>query len=159
MIIEAGPYTLTHLGKVLIDHGPAVLGSLPQLAQGFHGPDALAPSTRVAVQLRLSKLLGCPVCRGLFPGLAKRAGLDDDAIAAALRGEGAALPAQAAAALAWVDSILRAGGEPHEVVEAAEALSVDQRDHLVAFTRLDLIIHSLGLTFLPHAWVVRAAAD
>ncbi len=155
-VYEPGPYTLSHLGQALLAHAPAVLRGVPQLIAGFRNDRRLDGATRIAVQLRLATLLGCPVCRGLFPALARRAGVSEAGVQAALHGDGAALPAQTAAALAWVEAIVRAGGDPPAPVEAAAALSGPQRDHLVVLTRLDLIIHSVGLMFLPRSMIEQA---
>ncbi len=99
-INEPGPYTLSHLGQALLAHAPALLHGVPQLIAGFRGDGRLDGATRIAVQLRLAKLLGCPVCRALFPALARRAGVSEAGVQAALHGDGAALPAQTAAARA-----------------------------------------------------------
>ncbi len=155
---EPGPYTLAHLGQTFLTHAPAVILGGAQLLDGLRGDGRLAGSTRIAIQLRLAKLLGCPLCRALFPALAQRAGMGEAEVQAALRGEGAQLAPETAAALAWVDEIVRAGGQPQSC-EAAAGLTAAQRDHLVVLTRLDVIIHSVGLMFLPRSMIERAFAD
>jgi alkylhydroperoxidase family enzyme len=156
--LHPGPYTLGNLAQAMMTHAPVVLRGVPQLLAGFREPNALRPATRMAVQLRLARLLGCPVCRALFPGLGRRAGLSGDAVRAALEGELAALPSEAAAAVAWIDGVVRLGGYAPEVTEATGTLSDVQRDHLVIMARLDIVIHSVGLMFLPHSMIEHACA-
>jgi hypothetical protein len=150
-----GPYTIAKLGRDILAHVPEV---------GQWGPHLLPPkddglewSTRLAVQLRLAKLLGCPVCVKLFPGLGPRAGLSSGQVEDALTGNLAMLPAEAAGAVAWTEAVLVAGGTaPIEVPEPALVLRASQRDHLLATTRLEIVIHSIGLMFLPHKMIERA---
>jgi len=152
-----GPYTIAKLGRDLLTH-------LPELGQwGPHlrppKDDGLEWSTRLAVQLRLAKLLGCPVCLGIFPGLGPRAGLTADQVSDVLAGDLGTLPAEAAGAVAWVEAIIVGDGTaPLEVPEAALVLHASQRDHLLATTRLEIVIHSIGLVFLPHSMIERAFA-
>jgi alkylhydroperoxidase family enzyme len=152
-----GPYTIAKLGREMLTH-------LPELAQwGPHlrppKDDGLEWSTRLAVQLRLARLLGCPVCLKLFPGLGPRAGLTDDQVKDALAGDLHDLPPEAAGAVAWMEAVLAGGGTaPVEVPEAALVLRASQRDHLLATTRLEIVIHSIGLMFLPHSMIERAFA-
>ena len=156
---QPGPYTLVNLGQAMAAHAPDVLRGLPLLVAGFKGTNSLRADTRIAVQLRLSKLLGCPVCRALFPGIGRRAGLTDTFMDAALRGDGSALTGEPAAALAWMEEVVRTGGHPAAPVAPATELTAAQRDHLLILTRLDIIVHSVGLMFLPHSMVARAWAD
>jgi alkylhydroperoxidase family enzyme len=156
---QPGPYTLINLGRAMASHAPAVMRGIPQAVAGFRGAESLGPHTRIAIQLRLARLLGCPVCRALFPAIGRKAGLTEAFMRAALDGEPAGLTPEAAAALAWVDEVVRSGGAPGAPVAPATELTVVQRDHLVVMTRLDIIIHSIGLMFLPHSLVTRAWAD
>ncbi len=150
-----GPYTIAKLGRDILAH-------LPELGQwGPHlrppKDDGLEWSTRLAVQLRLARLLGCPVCVNLFPGLGPRAGLSSSQVDDALAGRLESLPPTAAGATAGVEAIIVGGGTaPLEMPEAAMALQARQRDHLLATTRLEIVIHSIGLMFLPHSMIERA---
>ena len=126
--------------------------------RGFTGEGCLERSTRIVILLRLSKMLGCPVCRALFPKLAPSAGLDAAAVDSAIRGDGAGLAAEAAAAIAWVGAVMAADGdEPRVVPEEAQSLSPAQRAHLLQAVRIKRVVHATGLLFLPHALVERAA--
>jgi len=152
-----GPYTLAKLGRDLLTHVP----ELPDWGPHLRPPkdDGLQWSTRLAVQLRLARLLGCPVCVGLFPGLGPRAGLTSDQVQAALAGDLQPLPPEAGGAVSWAEAIIVGGGTaPLEVPEAALVLRASQRDHLLATTRLEIVIHSVGLMFLPHRMIERAFA-
>lgn len=150
-------YTLRHWASELRAQVPRLLLTAGDLGAARLGPDRIEAATRVAVSLRLSRLLGCPVCRALFPKLAPRAGLSPFAVLGALEDSPSALPPQAAAAVAWTDAIVAGRGEPAGVPDAASSLSEEQRAHLLAFVRLELVVHATGLFFLPHAWVTRAA--
>jgi hypothetical protein len=150
-----GPYTLANLGREVLAHLPEIADWGPRLRPARE--DGLAWSTRLAVQLRLARLLGCPVCLKLFPALGPRAGLDRDQVDGALAGDLRTLAAEAAGAVSWVESIIVSGGTvPLELPEPALALRASQRDHLLATTRLEIVIHSIGLMFLPHAMIERA---
>ena len=150
-----GPYTIAKLGREILAHVPEV---------GQWGPHLLLPKddglewgTRLAVQLRLAKLFGCPVCLKLFPGLGPRAGFTSGQVDDALAGRLAALPPEAAGAVAWTEAVLGGGGtSPDAVPEPALVLRASQRDHLLATTRLEIVIHSIGLMFLPHSMIERA---
>jgi hypothetical protein len=150
-----GPYTLANLGREVLAHLPEIAEWGPHLRPPQH--DGLEWSTRLAVQLRLARLLGCPVCLRLFPPLGPRAGLARDQVEGVLAGDLRTLPAEAAGAVAWVESIIVSGGTaPLELPEAALVLRATQRDHLLATTRLEIVIHSIGLMFLPHSLIERA---
>ncbi|GMV38516.1 MAG: hypothetical protein AMXMBFR64_02320 [Myxococcales bacterium] len=153
-----GPYTLSFLAREAAAQGPRAVRGLPEFLGGFVGEGRVEPATRVAFFLRMSKLLGCPVCRALFPKLAPMAGIDAAAAERAIHGEAAGLPAEAAAALAWAEAVMEAGGdEPAQVPTAAAALSDAQRAHLLQAIRIERVVHATGLLFLPRAMVERAA--
>ena len=153
-----GPYTLSFLAQEAAAQGPRALRGLPDFVRGFTGEGRLERATRIAIFLRMSKMLGCPVCRALFPKLAPSAGLDAAAVESAIRGDGAGLEAEAAAAIAWVEAVMAADGdEPLAVPEAAQPLSPAQRAHLLQAVRIERVVHATGLLFLPHALVERAA--
>ena len=154
-----GRYTLLHLGHELAAQGPRVIHGLPDFVRGFTGEGRLAGSTRLAVQLRFAQLLGCPVCKALFPKLAPKAGMDAEAVQSAFEGRPAGLSEEAGAALAFVDAVVGADGAiPHELPDAAMKLSEAQRRHLVQGVRIEMLVHSVGLMFLPHSMIERAAA-
>lgn len=151
-------YTLGKLGQDVVTHVPAVIRGLPQLVPGFVGHGRLAGQARAGAQLRLARLVGCPVCAALFPGIARRAGLSAAEVEAAARGEIAALPREVAGSVAVVEETVRGGGQLRELPEAARALTDGQREHLVVWIRLELVVHSVGLLFLPQSMIDRASA-
>jgi len=150
-----GPYTLGKLRHEL----DTQLHGLIRWAPHLRPPrgEALEWSSRLAVQLRQAKLLGCPLCLKLFPPLGPRAGLSAREVDGILAGDLTGLPVEAAAAVSWVEALIRAGGEaPDEIPEAALALTAGQREHLAALVRLEILVHSVGLFFLPHSMIERA---
>jgi len=152
-----GPYTLGKLGRELGAQLPELLRGLPDLLAGLAGPHRLGARARLAAQLRLARLLGCPVCLELFPRLARRAGLDETAVQRALEGRVEGLPAEVAGAVAWCEAVITADGARPEIVPGpAMALSAGQRAHMLQLGRLELVIHSAGLMLLPHALIERA---
>lgn len=152
---DPGPYTLGRFGRQLRRRGPELLRGLPRLVAGV---GSLGLDTRLAVQLRLARLVGCPVCLGVFPRLGDKAGLSEAQVADLAAGRKTDLPPEAAGAVAWVEELVLADGTPPEVVPAAAmALSQAQRDHLVGITQLELLVHSAGLMVLPHSLIRRAA--
>ncbi len=155
--IPIEPYTLKKLGYELSSKLPEIIRGAPRLISGFIGQERLTLQTRLAVQLRLAKLLGCPVCLNLFPRLGAKAGLDEAAVQSAIFGSPEGLEEEALASITWIEAILRANGETPEVVPAtAMALSSSQRAHLLKWSQLEIIIHSLGLFFLPHRLIEKA---
>lgn len=143
-------FTAARLGRDLATHLPYVVRNLAQLATGFR---AFPRGTQQALMLRQAKLLGCPVCRAIFPRFAERAGLCAAEIEAAIHGDLERLPDEMAAALAWIEAVLAAGGG---VPYQESPLSEQQREFLTFWTRFDLLVHDVGLFFLPHAWIERA---
>lgn len=150
-------YTLKKLIRETGTQLPVVLPRLHRVPWGFIRPDRLENKTRLLVQLRMAKMMGCPVCVGLFPPLASRAGFDDTAIESALAGEGDGLTAEQHGAVAWVTEVIDKNGEPEHVPPPAEALSDHMRDHIALMARVELVVHATGLMFLPHSWITRAA--
>ena len=149
---------MKRLRQQLTARGPQLVLGIPDLLGGLSGPLGLEPSTRLAVQLRLAKLLGCPVCLGLFPRLGPVLGLDRQAVTDAKLGCTDHLPPQADGALAWAEALVRADGAAPEVVPARAAeLTTAQRRHLQYLVRLELLVHSAGLLFLPHTLIRKAA--
>ena len=99
--------------------------------------------------------MGCPVCAGLFPPLARRAGLDGAQVDEALHGGDEALPPEVAAAADWAQAVLLAdGADPVDLPPAA--LTPAQRDHIATVVRIEMGVHAVGLSFLPQALVERA---
>lgn len=155
---EPGPYSPVTLAQRLVLLGPKVIGGIPDIAVGFAGPHRVSAPARVAAQIRLARVLGCPVCAGLFPRLAGKVGLSEDQVARVREGELAGLAPDVAGAVAWVEEVLvREGQEPEVIPQPATHLSPEQRDHLLAMARLELIVHHTGLMLLPKALVRRAA--
>jgi len=154
----AGPYDLANAGREALAQLPLLLRAAPrQLGDLISGRHALQIGTRLAVQLRLAKLMGCPVCLGLFPGLGQRAGLSEVAVQSALGGRREGLSVEAHAATRWAEAVLAAGGDPPEVAPGvALDLTVQQREHLNYVVRLERLVHAVGLAFLPHTMIERA---
>ena len=157
---DPGRYTLITLGRRLLTRAPQLVRGVPDLLAGLERENSLGLDTRLAVQLRMARLLGCPVCLGLFPHLASKVGLEQEAAEAATEGRQhhqLATP-RMQGALAWIEELIRADGEAPEMVPAAAAeLTAGQRRHLQYLIRLDLVVHSAGLMFLPHSLIRRAA--
>jgi len=153
-----GPYNLRRVLREAQTQLPVLVLNHQHVLPGLLGPERLAPATRIAVQLRLARMLGCPVCVGLFPAMARRAGLSGEGIRSALEGRSAGLSEEQYGAVAWAEAILLADGEPPlHLPEAAWSLSDAQRSHIHWFIRLELLVHATGLLFLPHALIERAA--
>jgi alkylhydroperoxidase family enzyme len=149
-----GPYTLAYLGQEAVHWVPELLSTL-RFARPGPGPDErVSGRTRLLVWLRLARTLGCPICLGLFPTLARHRGMDDAVIASALAGRPEALEPEQFAALQWTDAIVASGGErPLEVPAPALLLSEGQRERLLFFVRMERVVHATGLMFLPHTWI------
>lgn len=151
-----GRYTLDRLGAALGKHLPLLLRAPHRLLPTV-GEHRLSLKTRTAVQLRLARLLGCPVCLAVFPPLAERAGHSSTSMQSALEGSPVGLSTEAHGAMAWAEEIVRGDGdEPAMIPAAAAELSQVQRAHLLQLTRLELLIHATGLMFLPHSLIERA---
>jgi alkylhydroperoxidase family enzyme len=153
-----GPYTLSNLSQELTLQLPQLVkGALGQLSR-LVGSDRLPLDTRLAVQLRAAKLLGCPVCLEIFPRTALLAGMSEVSIRSAIEGRPDGLSASAFAAVSWIEAVIVAGGEAPEIApSAATELTATQRKHLVYIARLERLVHSAGLLFLPHRLIERAA--
>jgi alkylhydroperoxidase family enzyme len=151
-----GRYTLQKLRRELSTHLPVLARELPRLLADLPGV-GLGLETRLAFQLRMARLFGCPVCLEIFPRLGVRAGLDARAVQAALDGQLDGLPAEAAGAVAWAEAVITGGGgKPELVPGAAMALSGGQRDHLLYLARVEQVVHATGLMLLPHRMIERA---
>jgi hypothetical protein len=127
-----------------------------RLLPGFFGSDSLAGDLRLLVQLRMARLVGCPVCAGLFPLLALPASLSPGAVSCAFAGEPDHLTDEQYGAVLWAGEVLKLRGErPPEVPQAALVLSQAQRDHIAYMMRVELLVHATGLMFLPHHMIAR----
>jgi len=104
-------------------------------------------------------MLGCPVCQRFFRWAGPFAGLDALAIESAMEGQPEGLTAEAYGAVAWIEAAITAGGNEPGIPPAGVDLSATQREHLVYVARLELVIHSAGLIFLPRQLVERALGD
>jgi hypothetical protein len=153
-----GRYSVGRFARELVTQAPGIARGFPDMIHGFKGSAKIDPLIRVAIQLRYARLMGCPVCATLFPKLGPKVGLGPDAVRSAFAGEPDHLTPQQYGAVVWVGELVKSGGvEPAEVPEAARALSQLLREQLATMTRLELVIHSAGLMFLPHALIERAA--
>jgi len=153
-----GPYTLRNLAREARTQLPLLLRNARDLPAGLHGADRIQGKTRLLVQLRMARLMGCPVCVNLFPPLAARAGYSETAISSALEGLGDGLAPDEQAAVAWTGTLVtRDGQDPIEVPDEAARLTDKQRQHLAYMVRLELVVHATGLMFLPHQWILGAA--
>ncbi len=127
-----------------------------RLLPGFFGSDSIDGTTRLLMQLRMARLVGCPVCAGLFPLLALPASLSPGAVSSGFAGEPDHLTDEQYGAVLWAGEVVqRRGGLPAEVPEASLVLSVSQRDHIAYMMRLELLVHATGLMFLPHHMISR----
>lgn len=150
-------YTLRRLLSETRMQVPRLVRGKGDVIPGFVGSERLDGKTRLLVQLRMARLMGCPVCAGVFPPLARRAGLHDEAIRSALDGRPDALSPEQYAAVCWAGTLVESDGNaPEPPPEPATALSDSQRRHLQFFVRMELVVHAAGLMFLPHGWVQRA---
>ena len=146
-------YTVKRLGRTLAAQMPELVKELPSLLEGI---GSLGVPARLAVQLRMARLFGCPVCLRIFPWLAGRVGLAPRLVEGAIDGRREQLPAEAAGSVAWIEVVLAGGGAPDLVPAAAMELSSQQRAHLLALARLEQVVHATGLMLLPHAMIERA---
>lgn len=154
-----GPYSLGKLAQEVQTQLPELIKGGADLLPGLMGEHKLHGSSRLAVQLRMARLLGCPVCANLFPPLGARAGLSPQAVQSALDGTPDGLTDPQYGAVVWVGEILVGdGATPAPVPEAALVLTEPQRQHLLLMMRLELIVHATGLMFLPHGWIDRVRA-
>jgi AhpD family alkylhydroperoxidase len=153
-----GRYTVQRLGRELLQQAPQIARGFPDLVHSFKPAGKIDPTIRMAIQLRYARLMGCPVCAGIFPRVATKAGLSPEAVKSALDGAADGLTPEQHGAVVWVGELVKSGGvEPAEVPEAARVLSQLLREQLATMTRLELVVHAAGLMFLPHRLIERAA--
>lgn len=156
--IAPGRYTVSNLLSEARLQLPYLIRDRNLILPGFQGMHRLPTTTRVAVHLRAARILGCPVCAGLFPRIAARQGFTEEEIASISAGWVDDLPEEIRGAVDWAGAILESGGDaPYEVPDSALALSDEQRDHLQYMMRLERLVHATGLMFLPHSLIERAA--
>lgn len=154
-----GPYSLGKLAQEVQAQLPALIKGGADLLPGLMGEHKLDGGSRLAVQLRMARLLGCPVCISLFPSMGAHVGLSAEAVQSALAGTPEGLTDQQYGAVAWSGEILVGdGATPDSVPEAALALTEPQRQHLLFMMRLELVVHATGLMFFPHGWIDRVRA-
>jgi AhpD family alkylhydroperoxidase len=152
------PYTLSKLVREGRAQLPFVLRNAHRIPAGFVGADRIDGKTRILVQLRMARLMGCPVCVNLFPPLGRRAGLSDTAIASGLAGSPEGLTPEQLAAVTWIGELIaRDGALPMETPSAARVLAPRALKHLTVMARMELVVHATGLMFLPQTWIERAA--
>lgn len=155
---DPGRYTLGKLSRRLLTRGPQLARGIPDLLAGLSGENSLGLQTRLAVQVRMARLMGCPVCLEIFPRLGPSVGLTAPSLQRAEQGQREGLPTEMQGALAWAEEVILADGELPEIVPvAATELTAAQRSHLLFLVRLELVIHSAGLMFLPHTLIKKAA--
>ena len=152
------PYTLSKLVREGRNQVPFVLRNLHRIPSGFMGSDKIEGKARILMQLRMARLMGCPVCVNLFPPLGKRAGLDDTAIASGLAGRPEGLAPEQYAAVVWAGELIARGGKlPEDVPPEVRVLGDRTLTHLAVMVRIELVVHATGLMFLPHKWIEQAA--
>jgi hypothetical protein len=149
-----GHYTFDLLVKTMSTHVPEILKHFPTLTSSWKGPEKMSGKTRILLFLRLAKRMGCPVCRGIFPRMARSRGMDENEINEALGGPSGYLSADRAEALSFADAILQAGGELPS--SQPKNLPLQQQQQILTFVRLEMVIHSVGLMFLPHRMIQEA---
>ncbi len=149
-----GPYTLGKLGLEAVNQIPIIASGLPELIHAFRGDYRIDAKTRIAVQLRLARLMGCPVCASFFPPLARRIGLSPEAVESAFAGTPEGLTEKQFGAVTWAGELARGDGtEPTEIPEPVYQISQLMREQLILQTRIELLIHATGLMFLPHRMI------
>jgi len=154
---DPGPYNVQRLRDELARQLPDLVRGLPSILTGLAGPDRVGLPARLAYQLRMARLLGCPVCLELFPRLGPHAGLPGEAVSRATEGQLEGLLPQEAGAVAWAEAVITGdGAEPELVPGPAMALTTGQRAHLLQMARLELVVHAAWLMFLPHSMIQRA---
>lgn len=148
-------YTLGNLGRAAWDQVPWLIGGVPDLVTGFTGPGRIDGATRLAVQLRLARLMGCPVCASFFPLVGPTVGLSRGAVRSALSGRPDHLTPELYGAVSWAGEVLLANGLPATIPEPCQVLSEERRTQISVAVRMEILVHAVGLPLLPHRWIRR----
>ena len=143
-------YDLGNLVRTALRFGPGLVEHAGALRTALLGDERLPLEARVALHLRLARLLRCPLCLVAFPALARVAGLTGPELDAAVEGHLEALRPELAQVVAWGAAVALARGEmPLEWPPEARRLTMRQREQVLLITRLELLIHSAGLLVVP----------
>lgn len=155
-----GPYTIKKLGRELTHQSPYIARGFSDLVHSFVGSHKMEPDLRVAMHLRFSRLMGCPICARFFPTLGPKVGLNPVAIHSAMNGHPEALTEKQFGVVTWVDELVTSDGiAPSEIPEPALAISQLLREQIAAATQLELVVHATGLMFLPHSLILRVSGS
>jgi len=145
-----GPYTIQNLLHTTFRFLPGLVEHVGTLAGTFAGSDPLAMDVRIALHLRLARVMRCPVCLMTFPAVARVVGLSGPEIDAALEGRTDRLRPDVARTVAWAAAVAAARGEmPLDWPEEARDMSMPERERIMVLTRLELLVHSVGLVVVP----------
>lgn len=155
-----GPYTIKKLGHEITQQSPVIAQGFSELVHSFVGDHRLQPDLRVAMHLRFSRLMGCPICARFFPKLGPKVGLNPVAVHSAMNGHPEALTPVQYGVVVWAGELVTSDGViPDDIPEPALALSQLVREQIATATQLELVVHATGLMFLPHSWIRRIAGS
>ena len=147
-----GPYSMGHMVKTLYTQSPSVITHIAPLISSFSGPKRIDLKTRLIIQLRMSQLMGCPVCKNIFPLVAKGSGFMKEEIKESLYGTpDGYLNQEARDVVLYVEDVLRAHGELPALSPAT--LPNYRCKQIQTSVRLEMIVHSIGLMFLPDHFI------
>ena len=135
-----------------IEFEPAVLAAL-----GAPTTSHLAPNFMEAFGGALERMRDVFLCDDGQPFVL--AGSGTLAMDSAVEGQPEGLSAEAYGAVAWIEAAIAAGGNEPGIPPVGVDLSSKQREHLVYVARLELVVHSAGLIFLPRHLIVRALGE
>ncbi len=122
--------------------------------ENFRGPEKLPGKIGISLYLRMGRLMGCPVCEAYFPKLARSRGFSEIQITEAF-GDGSegGLGPEQRAAVEYGEQVLRCdGGLPEQF---SDVLTSERASQVRIFVRTSMMIHALGLAFLPHMIIER----
>jgi len=148
-----GCYSAPHLLATIAGVTPRLLPDWRRVISNLSGPDKIPGPLGVVLYLRMAQLMGCPVCRALFPLMARSKGLSEAQIREALGGPAGYLDPQLQHAATYAEAVLRADGG---AVAAPRELSATRCEQVRTFVRVSMLIHSIGLMFLPHSLIEHA---
>ena len=144
------PYDLSNLARTTFRFVPDLVEHANAISASMVGEQRMPVDARMALHLRLARVLRCPVCLLAFPALARVAGLTGPEIDAALDGRTDRLRPTVAQTVAWAGAVARAGGEmPLDWPPEARAMTMRQREQVLLLTRLELVVHAMGLLVVP----------